>query len=311
MAFDAFALLQILGAAVLALAAAKAARWLWLYAWLPHRFSGRRMAERYGPGSWALITGASDGLGKAFAQELARHGFNLILVSRTQSKLDRLKDELQALGVQVRTVAVDLSDTSPHTYEPMATAVQELDLPVLINCVGTTVHRRYADVPVMAIRHLIAVNVSTTAIVTHAMLPFLLRHVASTGRMSALLNVGSIVGRFYWPGTQLYGACKSFINHLSVPLAFEYRHQLDVLSYQPTVMSTAMATGTEPAAITISPQRAARAALSHLGHTVGSHGHWRHGLFAAFLLVLPSRLRNAILLSGALGMGKVELARGE
>ncbi|MBT3069252.1 SDR family NAD(P)-dependent oxidoreductase, partial [Rhodoferax sp. U11-2br] len=89
MVFDAFFLFPILGATVLALAGAKAARWLWLYAWLPHHFSGGRLAERYGPGSWALITGASDGLGKAFAQELARHGFNLILVSRTQSKLDR------------------------------------------------------------------------------------------------------------------------------------------------------------------------------------------------------------------------------
>ena len=310
MAFDAFFLLQILGAAVLGFAGVTATRWLWLYAWLPHRFSGGRLAERYGPGSWALITGASDGLGKAFAQLLARHGFNLILVSRTQSKLDCLKEELQALGIQVHTVAADLSDTSPHTYEPIAKAVKELDLSILINCVGTTVHRRFADVPASAVRHLLAVNVGTTAIMTHTMLPFLLRHAASTGRLSALLNVGSIVGRFYWPGTQLYGACKSFIDHLSVPLAFEYRNQLDVLSYQPTVMSTAMATGTEPAAITISPQQAAKAALSHLGHAVTSHGHWRHGLLAAFFAILPSRLRNAILMANALEMGKVEQAKG-
>ena len=311
MAFDALFLFQIIGVIAFVRAAVKTAYWLWLYVWLPHRFSGGRLAEHYGPGSWALITGASDGLGKAFAQELARHGFNLVLASRTQSKLDCLKDELQALGVQVRTVAVDLSDTSPHTYERLANAVRELDLSVLINCVGATVHRRFADVPARNLRHLLAVNVNTTATVTHTMLPFLLRHSASTGRQSALLNVGSIVGRFYWPGTQLYGACKSFIDHLTVPLAFEYRNQLDVLSYQPTVMSTSMATGTEPAAITISPQQAAQAALAHLGHTVASHGHWRHGLLAAFLAVLPSALRNATLLSGALEMGKVELAKDD
>ncbi|WP_367305267.1 SDR family NAD(P)-dependent oxidoreductase, partial [Burkholderia multivorans] len=106
---------------------------------------------------------------------------------------------------------------------------------MLINCVGTTVHRRYGDVPPKALRHLVAVNVSTTAIVTYTLLPLLLRHAASTGRRAALLNVGSIVGRFYWPGTQLYGACKAFIDHLSIPLAYEYRDQLDVLSFQPTV----------------------------------------------------------------------------
>lgn len=311
MTFDALFLIQILGTAVLALAGAKVARWLWLYVWLPLRFNGAHLAARYGPGSWALITGASDGLGKAFAQDLARYGFNLILVSRTQSKLDRLKSELEAFDVQVRTVAVDLSDTSPQTYESIATAVQELDLSVLINCVGTTIHRRYAEVTPRALNNLLAVNVNTTATVTHTMLPFLLRHAASSGHRAALLNVGSIVGRFYWPGTQLYGACKAFIDHLTVPLAFEYSDQLDVLSYQPTVMSTAMATGTEPAAITISPEQAAQAALSHLGHTVTSHGHWRHGLLAALLTVLPSGMRNAALLSGALEMGKVELTKGE
>jgi len=313
MAFDAFVVLSIGGAALLGWIAVKLARWLWLYVWLPHRLSGTRLVERYGSGGWALITGASDGLGKAFALELARLGFNLILVSRTQSKLDRLRDDLQGLGIQVRTVAADLSDTAPHTYESLAAAARDVDLSVLVNCVGATVHRRYGDVPVDTLRQLLAVNVSTTAIVTHTLLPLLLRHATSTGRRAALLNVGSIVGRFYWPGTQLYGACKAFVDHLSIPLSFEYRHQLDVLSFQPTVMATAMAmaTGAEPAVITIPPQRAAHAALSQLGHTQASHGHWRHGLLAALLAVLPSRVRNALFLKGALAMGEVELAKCE
>jgi 17beta-estradiol 17-dehydrogenase / very-long-chain 3-oxoacyl-CoA reductase len=304
-------LLQLFGAVSLGVVCAAVARWLWKYAWLPVRFQGKFLTERYGPGSWVLITGASDGLGKAFAQELARHGFNLILVARTQAKLDQLKSSIQMSGVQVRTVAVDLSDNSPATYQPLVKAVEDVDLSVLINCVGTTVHRRYVDVPVPSLHRLLAVNVNTTAIVTHRMLPFLLRHVAaSAGRRSALLNVGSIVGRFYWPGTQLYGACKAFVDHLVVPLAYEHREQLDVLSFQPTVMATAMAAGTEPAAVTISPQAAARAALSHLGHTLSSHGHWRHALLAALLSVLPGFLRNKVFLSQALAMGEVEIAKG-
>ncbi|MGK8207172.1 SDR family oxidoreductase [Burkholderia cenocepacia] len=311
MAIDASVVLQLGDAALLVWALAGLARWLWLYLWLPQRLNGEHLAERFGPGSWALITAASDGLGKAFAQDLARYGFNLILVSRTQSKLDRLKDEMQALGVQVRTVAADLSNTAPQTYESLVAAAQDVDLSVLINCVGTTVHRRYGDVPPRTLRRLVAVNVSTTAIVTYTLLPLLLRHAASTGRRAALLNVGSIVGRFYWPGTQLYGACKAFIDHLSIPLAYEYRDQLDVLSFQPTVMATAMAAGTEPAAITIPPQQAAHAALSQLGHVLTSHGHWRHGLMAAFLAVLPREIRNALLLKQALAMGEVELTRSE
>ena len=311
MMLDALFLLQVLGAAFLVIAAVNVVRWLWQYVWLPRRLQGPRLAERYGRGSWVLITGASDGLGKAFAQELAQNGFNLLLVSRTQEKLSRLQAELEALGVLVRTVCADLSDSSEPTYSRITAAAQDVDLSIVINCVGVTVHRRYADVPPATLRRLLSVNISTTSIVTHTTLPLLLRHAATTGRRCALLNVGSIVGRFYWPGTQLYGACKAFIDHLTVPLAFEYREQLDVLSFQPTVMATAMAAGTEPAAITITPQAAAHAALCHLGRCETSHGHWRHAMVAALFRVLPPRLRNRIFLSKALEMGEVERAKGD
>lgn len=304
-------LLQVIGVVFLITAVVNVVRWLWQYVWLPHQIQGSRLAERYGHGSWVLITGASDGLGKAFAQELAQYGFNLLLVSRTQEKLSRLQAELEILGVQVRTVCADLSDSSEHTYSRITTAAQDVDLSIVINCVGITVHRRYADVPPATLRRLLSVNINTTAIITHTTLPLLLRHAETTGRRCALLNVGSIVGRFYWPGTQIYGACKAFIDHLTVPLAFEYRHQLDVLSFQPTVMATAMAAGTEPAAITITPKAAAHAGLSQLGHFVTSHGHWRHALAAALFSVLPSALRNRTFLMTALEMGEVEQAKGD
>jgi 17beta-estradiol 17-dehydrogenase / very-long-chain 3-oxoacyl-CoA reductase len=301
---------QILGAILVVIAALNAVRWLWKYLWLPRQTQGARLAGRYGRGSWALITGASDGLGKAFAQELAQYGFNLLLVSRTQEKLNRLQAELEASGIQARTVCADLSDPSESTCSRIAAAAREVDLSIVINCVGVTVHRLYADIPAATVRNLLSLNVNTTAIVTHTMLPLLLGHAAATGQRCALLNVGSIVGRFYWPGTQLYGACKAFIDHLTVPLAFEYRAQLDALSFQPTVMATAMAAGTEPAAITITPQAAARAALSHLGRCTTSHGHWRHAMLAALFSVLPSGRRNRIFLANALEMGEAEQAKG-
>lgn len=300
---------QTAGALLLLWGLARLGHWLWLYVWLPQHLSGARLAQRYGKGSWALITGAGDGLGRAFAQELARAGFNLILASRTRSKLEQLQAELQASGVQVRIAAVDLSDPTPAASEALAQVAQELDLALLVNCVGTTVHRRYADVSPAALEQLLAVNVGTTARLTHALLPQLLRHADRTGSRAALITVGSIVGRFYWPGTQLYGACKAFVDHLTVPLGHEYADRLDVLSFQPTVMATAMAAGTEPAAITIEPLQAAHAALAQLGHTQSAHGHWRHGLLAALLSVLPERQRNAVFLKGALGMAAVEITK--
>lgn len=301
---------MLLGGALLAVAGVNVAHWLWQYVWLTRGWRRPRLTERYGSGSWVLITGASDGLGKAFAKEFAAHGFNLLLVSRTQEKLSRLKAELDVLGVEVRTLCADLSDSSDATYARIGDAARAVDLSIVVNCVGATVHRLFAGVPPATLRSLLSINVFTTSMVTHTTLPALLRHSEATGRRSALINVGSIVGRFYWPGTQLYGACKAFIDHLTVPLAVEYRRSLDVLSFQPTVMATAMASGTEPAAITISPQAAARAALAQLGYCIRSHGHWRHALLAALFAALPTILRDRVLMSTALEMAEAELAKG-
>ena len=53
------------------------------------------LIKRYGEGSWALITGASDGIGKAYAQELASRGFNIVLMARNQEKTDNVSNEIK------------------------------------------------------------------------------------------------------------------------------------------------------------------------------------------------------------------------
>jgi short-subunit dehydrogenase len=67
------------------------------------------MAQKYGP--WALVTGASDGIGRAFAHHLAAQSLNLVLVARRQTALTGLAGELQQThGVQCRVLSADLSD---------------------------------------------------------------------------------------------------------------------------------------------------------------------------------------------------------
>lgn len=62
---------------------------------LPPRLFKFNMRERYGADSWAVVTGASDGIGKAFCYELAKEGFNVALISRTESKMDAICKDLQ------------------------------------------------------------------------------------------------------------------------------------------------------------------------------------------------------------------------
>lgn len=62
-------------------------------------------------GQWALITGSTDGIGKAYAIELAKQGFNIILISRTKDKLEQVSQEIQSQysKIQVKTVAIDFT----------------------------------------------------------------------------------------------------------------------------------------------------------------------------------------------------------
>ena len=90
----------------------------------PRTKSTDRFRSRYGP--WALVTGASDGMGRAIAQALARRGLNLILAARNKARLDVIAEELKAAtGVETLIYAVDLAD--PDGAAELAEAVEHLD----------------------------------------------------------------------------------------------------------------------------------------------------------------------------------------
>jgi short-subunit dehydrogenase len=96
--------------------------------------------ERYGP--WALIAGASEGIGAAFAEQIAAHGINLILVARNQGRLDELATSIRAdAGVSVRTAAVDL--TEPDTGERIAHVAEGCEVGLLVFNAGA--RTRYGD----------------------------------------------------------------------------------------------------------------------------------------------------------------------
>src|ERR1051325_7012702 len=89
--------------------------------------------ERYGP--WALVTGASSGIGAEFARQLARAGLNLVLVARRKSRLDQLAQQIEEQNrVQVRTVRADLS--RPDFAVDILSATASIDIGLLVNNAG-------------------------------------------------------------------------------------------------------------------------------------------------------------------------------
>lgn len=90
-------------------------------------------ADKYGP--WALVAGASEGLGAAFARGLAERGVNIVLLARRQALLDRVAEEIEsATAAQTRTLAIDLS--APVAASTIAAATGDLEIGMLVYCAG-------------------------------------------------------------------------------------------------------------------------------------------------------------------------------
>jgi short-subunit dehydrogenase len=94
---------------------------------------GTAFADRYGP--WAIIAGASDGVGSAFAHAMAERGLNVVLLARRQALLDEVAEAIRhKTGVETRTAAVDLS--LPDAMAKIASATDGLDVGMVIYCAG-------------------------------------------------------------------------------------------------------------------------------------------------------------------------------
>uniref|UniRef100_A0A1I7U2H0 Hydroxysteroid dehydrogenase-like protein 1 n=1 Tax=Caenorhabditis tropicalis TaxID=1561998 RepID=A0A1I7U2H0_9PELO len=88
--------------------------------------------------SWAVVTGATDGIGKSYSFELAHRGFNIFLVSRTESKLEATKQEIlkKYPDVEVRIATYDFTNPSPAAYRELLSDLNEVNIGILINNVG-------------------------------------------------------------------------------------------------------------------------------------------------------------------------------
>jgi short-subunit dehydrogenase len=170
---------------------------------------------------FAIITGASRGIGKAFATELAKRGRDLILLARSQDHLNRLKSELEKNhGIRALTYAIDLCDTSAiHNFVSFCSK-ENLAIDTLINNAGIGVWGNFAEKSLAAQSAMLTLNMTSVLTLTHELLPILKKQ-----NKSFILNVASLAGFFPMPYFAAYAATKSFLLSLSQGLASELKSQ--------------------------------------------------------------------------------------
>ena len=143
--------------------------------------------ERYG--SWAVVTGASAGIGVEFARALARRGVSVVLAARRRERLDALAKELEEEhGVEARVVAVDLGE--PGGADQLADAIADLDVGVLVNNAGSGHAGRFDRQETERLRAMVTLNCVTPVVLTSR----LIGGMRMRGR-GAVIVVGSVAGR--------------------------------------------------------------------------------------------------------------------
>lgn len=157
----------------------------------------------------ALVTGASSGIGAVFARELARGGYAVTCVARSQDKLQGLAKEL---GSGHRILVADLADQAQ--LRSVAADVESTDYSLLVNNAGYGIYGRFEEIPLDQQEHLMAVNMNALVRLSHAFLKK-----AASG--DALINVSSALSLLSYPGGAVYAATKAFVTNFTESLWYE------------------------------------------------------------------------------------------
>ncbi|KAI1076827.1 short chain dehydrogenase [Whalleya microplaca] len=248
--------------------------------------SGTNLRKYGKKGTWAIVTGASDGLGKEFATQLASKGFNLVLVSRTLSKLETLSHELESKfsGLETKVLDMDFSANNDADYTRLAELINGLDVGILINNVGQShsIPVPFALTEKQELENIVTINCLGTLKVTRVVVPGM-----QTRKRGLVLTMGSFGGWMPTPYLATYSGSKAFLQHWSSALAAELKPSgVDVQLCLSYLVTTAMSKVRRPSLLIPSPRPFVRAALGKVGSgdwqgTAATYTpYWSHALMA-------------------------------
>jgi hypothetical protein len=167
-------------------------------------------------GKWALVTGASSGIGAALSRELARHGAKLILTARRRDRLEALAGELKAEGIEVRIVTADLNDPAAPQKLYEATEGAGLAVDILINNAGLGQYGAFCVSPVEQELSQVRVNCEAMVRLTRLFVPRMVER-----RRGWVLVLASTASFQPVPYLSTYAASKAFDRFFALGLAAE------------------------------------------------------------------------------------------
>ena len=241
---------------------------------------------KYGP--WALVTGASSGLGVEFVTQLAERGLNIVLVARRKDRMDALAQQVREThGVDTRVVSVDL--TTEDACRQVAEKTSDLEVGLLVNNAGYGLSGAYGDLDPQRQANMTVLNCVVPVLLTSHYLPAMV----DKGR-GGLIFLASTAAYQPTPFLSTYGATKAFNLMLGESLWHEYRNVgVDSLALSPGFTRTEF---TQVANIQdagafreATPDAVVAVALQKLGREPSVVHGLTNKIFAFFVRILPRR----------------------
>ncbi|XP_072321512.1 very-long-chain 3-oxoacyl-CoA reductase-B isoform X2 [Eucyclogobius newberryi] len=256
-------------------------------------------------GQWAVVTGATDGIGKAYAEELGRRGFSIVLISRSQDKLDDVAKAMESkYGVQTKTISADFS--SVDIYSSIEEGLRGLEIGVLVNNVGISYSypEFFLSIPNLNsfIDSMININITSVCQMTRIVLPQMVER-----KKGAILNLSSASGMYPVPLLTVYSASKAFVDFFSQGLQMEYKSKgIIVQSIMPFYVVTKMSKIRRATLDKPTPERYVAAELNTVGLQARTNGYLPHAIMG---WVTGSLFPSGVLRSYLMSIGLSQRAR--
>lgn len=203
--------------------------------WLaPGKIQG--LKDRFGKGSYVVITGTTAGIGRSLAKDFAKLGFNIIQISRDKKKLDEVEKELKSLNpsVKVLTVVLNMFECNqPGFFDDLWAQTKDLDISIVVNNAGVDCLMLFHELTTQFVADMVNVNVNAVALLTKLYIEKLYKRKNDT----AVICLSSLAGVKAMSYFNVYCATKAFVEMFCESLSIEYP-RTQFLSIRPSEVST-------------------------------------------------------------------------
>ena len=245
-------------------------------------------------GEWAIVTGCTDGIGMQYALQLAAKGFDIVLISRSEEKLETISREItEKFNVKTKIIVYDFSKVDG--YENIAKELENLDIGILVNNVGTNYEKlmannvgpNYGEITIFSDRDfqklfdVIKINTFSCVGMSHAVIKVMCKR-----KRGLMIHISSIASQFDGPFLIVYKATKIFMNKFVKCLSYENEGIIDHQVIVPGFVETKLSNMKARFFLCPTAEDYVRSAIGTIGLANFSHGCWSHELFVILLQLI-------------------------